>query len=1120
MNKSIRLHFLVILLSVQTLTVLYGQVSIGSNIPEPSAVLNVVSNNAGFLIPRMTETNRKSISTPANGLLVYQTNGKKGFYIYNSSDFPPEWKEWSIEGTTETFVVALNSLDSLGVESGHVRRAHLTDGAVSNITIENKSINSFKIADNALLGTHFIDGSINYSKISTAGLSDGVLYSWDNALSKWVTRSAVDGIQFLGHYNPSTNTPVLRDDDHLRSVKSGTYYIAGSSAVRDFGSGNVSVGAGNWVIYQNKKWTSLVVNSISSVFGRVGNISAQKDDYKWDQIENSASKLSDISDVEIDPITIRTNYILRWNSTKKRWVQGVEYGDNRRPIASDGIKTGAVIGDHLKRSAITEPKIKSKTIDGKYIFDKSVNGENIDKSSVLPTLISTTGVADSAVLIYDTGSWSTKNVGFGLKYLGVWNAASNSPKLKDNDPAAGLGSFYIVSTAGAQDLGGGTTISYSVGDRVLYERKTPNSRWTRISPSGVVQSFNSRKGARITADAGDYTWAMIDKSASDITSISDIYVPGGASSFKDEYTLTWDFANSRFISKADVGHRDNPVDKKGIVADAISSVAIKSLSLKEANIKSGAVREDHFTDLSVDSVHILINSLGTNTLKDGAIENRHLSSGIKIDNSYFPDDSLDSTLIEDNSLLSKEIANTTITEGLLQSLFVDGGVKNVALADLSVGSDAIRNGSISNSAAFNDKSVTSSKIMVNSLIGPNFSTSAGIDSTKVKDGTIATVDIAQPAVVTANIKNRAIGSGQIASDNIEGKHIKAGTVTANDLVNATLETKHFNTVSITTQKIGNTQIVTDHIKDASLTSDHLATSLVLHPFSNNLNRFAVLELSPAAGSSKGFLIPRMTSDQMITLAEKIDASAFVSAHYGMMVYNTDLKSVYVWIPSQWVSLNPNESLVSDSQFEKAFFGDVLLLEGKEYKVVYSNGNLWLDRNLGASQVAVKNDDPLAIGWSYQWGRKTDGHQFGSTVGVVQIPPTTATTSFISGHTNWMKPLKSDLWQSHSSYLNNPCPKGWKVPSSTDWLGLNITRNTQAFTHPLKLPFGKTRVNKISPIPADVEQYTIYWTSTTSSTPGKAKGFHMRKSARDISTIPADANYDMALGAYVRCIKIK
>ncbi|HZY39197.1 MAG TPA: hypothetical protein VFE53_21220 [Mucilaginibacter sp.] len=50
-----------------------------------SSVLDVKSVLKGFLAPRMTQAQRTAITTPADGLLVYQTDATKGFYYYNGT---------------------------------------------------------------------------------------------------------------------------------------------------------------------------------------------------------------------------------------------------------------------------------------------------------------------------------------------------------------------------------------------------------------------------------------------------------------------------------------------------------------------------------------------------------------------------------------------------------------------------------------------------------------------------------------------------------------------------------------------------------------------------------------------------------------------------------------------------------------------------------------------------------------------------------------------------------------------------------------------------------------------------------------------------------------------------
>ena len=68
---------------------IYAQsVGINNPIPDPTAALDIVSNDKGVLVPRVTTAQRVAIGggSPATGLLVYDTD-VKSFYFYNGADW-------------------------------------------------------------------------------------------------------------------------------------------------------------------------------------------------------------------------------------------------------------------------------------------------------------------------------------------------------------------------------------------------------------------------------------------------------------------------------------------------------------------------------------------------------------------------------------------------------------------------------------------------------------------------------------------------------------------------------------------------------------------------------------------------------------------------------------------------------------------------------------------------------------------------------------------------------------------------------------------------------------------------------------------------------------------------
>jgi hypothetical protein len=77
-SKQIILSMMTILLSWSAT----AQVGIGTNNPDNSAVLDIESTTKGLLAPRMTSAQRIAISTPAEGLIVFQTDNTPNLYCY------------------------------------------------------------------------------------------------------------------------------------------------------------------------------------------------------------------------------------------------------------------------------------------------------------------------------------------------------------------------------------------------------------------------------------------------------------------------------------------------------------------------------------------------------------------------------------------------------------------------------------------------------------------------------------------------------------------------------------------------------------------------------------------------------------------------------------------------------------------------------------------------------------------------------------------------------------------------------------------------------------------------------------------------------------------------------
>ncbi|MXO04469.1 hypothetical protein [Flavobacterium sp. HBTb2-11-1] len=82
--KPTRQNFCIYILCLLLSCAAHAQIGIGTVTPNASSILDITSTTKGLLAPRMTTAQRNAIASPADGLIVYDTD-QKAFYYYVST---------------------------------------------------------------------------------------------------------------------------------------------------------------------------------------------------------------------------------------------------------------------------------------------------------------------------------------------------------------------------------------------------------------------------------------------------------------------------------------------------------------------------------------------------------------------------------------------------------------------------------------------------------------------------------------------------------------------------------------------------------------------------------------------------------------------------------------------------------------------------------------------------------------------------------------------------------------------------------------------------------------------------------------------------------------------------
>jgi len=194
-----------------------------------------------------------------------------------------------------------------------------------------------------------------------------------------------------------------------------------------------------------------------------------------------------------------------------------------------------------------------------------------------------------------------------------------------------------------------------------------------------------------------------------------------------------------------------------------------------------------------------------------------------------------------------------------------------------------------------------------------------------------------------------------------------------------------------------------------------------------------------------------------------------------------------------------------------------------------DGKIWLQKNLGATQVATATTDAASFGDLFQWGRWDDGHQLRTSTWSATAPSPNNPSAIASGsasfyRTWWSGGTTADSWTNttpDATHGKDPCAaigSGWHMPASTEWASVftseAINGLPAALSSNLKMAASGFRDGGSSGSVSNNDgSRADYWTATVAS---GAQIYQVH--INNVGTVSSTSATSRYQGHAVRCLK--
>ena len=344
-----------------------------------------------------------------------------------------------------------------------------------------------------------------------------------------------------------------------------------------------------------------------------------------------------------------------------------------------------------------------------------------------------------------------------------------------------------------------------------------------------------------TADAHETTIKVVDPTADrtiTFPNVTGTVVTTGDTGTVATGMIAGDAVNGDKIADNAINsehYTDGSIDRVHLAADIVDGTKIADDSVDSEHLVSDSIDTEHYAAGSIDAtalgsnavtrVKIIADAVDGTKIADDSINSEHYVDG-SIDNAHLANNSVSLAKMADDSVGTAELVDSSVVTAAL----ADNAVTLAKMADNSVGTSELVDSSVT-TAKITDANVTTAKIADNAvtmakLNSGTLPTDITVASANLVDGTIVAADLASNAVTTVKITDANVTTDKIADSNVTTVKIAADAITGAKIADDQINSEHYVAGSIDTEHIADAQITTAKIADSNVTTAKIANDAI------------------------------------------------------------------------------------------------------------------------------------------------------------------------------------------------------------------------------------------------------------------------------------------------------